>query len=179
MGREGGSSLLEVQIAGALLIVALSGIAGSLLSSASLHQSNAEVGLATQAAREVIEEFRTMTIADAFARFNSVAQDDPLGAGTAPGPRFTVPGLTPLPEDRDGAHGQIFFPVKNASDQQFSETPGNVFGLEVWDLDLDGKVKTSVTVASARLAPVVVRVRWRGTTGAMSVELRTVLSDED
>ena len=61
------------------------------------------------AARSQLELLRGQQFSQVFALFNHDAGDDPAGAGTAPGPGFEVPGLSPCPDDLDGLVGEIRF----------------------------------------------------------------------
>ena len=94
-----------------------------------MSRTNNEKGVATQAAREVIEQLRSVEFREAFARFNANPADDPPGPGRAPGSRFEVAGLDPLPQDADRLVGAILFPIKSKSAMVLARRePGSASG---------------------------------------------------
>lgn len=175
-----GFTLVEVAAAALLLLVAVSGLAGSVLAVVELGRANDEAALADAAARDTAEELANVPFAQIFARFNAEPADDPDGIGTAPGAAFDVRGLTPRAGDADGRVGRIVFPVDPAD-------PG-ILREDVVDedlgmpRDLNGDAGFSSAVFDAldhsgdyRLLPVTVRVEWTGVSGDQFLEIHQLL----
>jgi type II secretory pathway pseudopilin PulG len=168
-----GLTLLEIIIAMGILVVAIIGIMSALVSAIRVDEATAEQIRALNACKSTIEQMKTVPFAEAWARFNAVAGDDPGGAGTAPGANFAVAGLRPRTGDADGLPGQIIFPEI-----------GNVLCETVIDArlgmprDLNGNGNAlDVNVSTTyRLLPVRVVVDWQGSKGAGHVELTTFLN---
>ena len=137
-----------------------------------------ENALAAEAARLTMEAVKASDFADVFALFNTDPNDDPLGAGTAPGSDFEVFGLDPVDGDADGMVGEVVFPTvmvgptlelrENISDISLG-MPRDINGDEVTD--------NSDHSADYALLPVVVRLRWEGNAGERQIEVKTLLSE--
>lgn len=102
---------VELVVASVVLLIALLALATSMTASSSLRAVTRENGLATDAAGNLLEELRDTPFEEVFVRYNARADDDPDGPGTAPGPRFDVPGLEALDSAADGLVGEIVFPT--------------------------------------------------------------------
>lgn len=175
-----GFTLVEVAAAALLLLVAVSGLAGSVLAVVELGRANDEAALADAAARRMAEELADVTFAEIFARFNAEPADDPDGIGTAPGAAFDVEGLTPRADDPDGRVGIIEFPVDPAAPGVLREdVVDDDLGMP---RDLNGDAGFSSTVFDSldhssdyRLLPVTVRVEWTGISGDQFLEIHQLL----
>ncbi|MEX1023869.1 MAG: prepilin-type N-terminal cleavage/methylation domain-containing protein [Planctomycetota bacterium] len=106
-----GTTLLELVIVMAILIVAVSMFSQIVASTAQLRATSHERALAAEAARAMIERMRNEELNDVFDLFNASKADDPAGAGSAPGHRFRVRGLSPRDDDGDGFVGEIYLPA--------------------------------------------------------------------
>jgi len=133
--------------------------------------ANWEADLATQAARETIEELQA---AD-FATLHTTYGVPPGGA--VPGNAFDVVGLNADPADPDGRVGEIVLPVVVAGgavqvreDLQLPE-----LGLPR-DLNGDGVPDGLDHSADKQIMPVLVRLRWRGASGIARMEFRTLVA---
>lgn len=117
-----GLTLVELTLALALLGVAGAIFAGFTSARARLEQNLSERATAAEAARRAIERLASAPFGQVFALYNAQADDDPDGAGTAPGPRFKVDGLSPLETSVDGCVGTIVLPALLATTADAKET---------------------------------------------------------
>jgi hypothetical protein len=169
--------LIEVLVAfTAFLIVMLAFskvIVGSMAATSTDHEAN----LAKEAGRAIIETLQAEDFDDVFALYNSDDADDPV-FGAAPGNFFPVAGLDLRAGDVDGFVGEILFPTDGAA------LPGLLneglqdsrFGCPR-DLNGDGDTLDQLPSGQYGLLPVVIRIEWDGTTGASSMQLRTLLGN--
>jgi prepilin-type N-terminal cleavage/methylation domain-containing protein len=175
-GSRCGFSLVELLVAATLIVVALTGIAGSMLSSMALNRVNRETALAQQAACRALEELRSVPFEEAFFVYNTTPGDNPGGTVPERGPNFAVPGLAALASDADGLVGQIEFPVVDpfGSDQLREDVEDEGLGMPRdlnGDLAIDGLDHSEDRL----LLPVRVRLEWRGVSGAREIEMETML----
>lgn len=171
---NGGFTLIELSVALMVATLAAGAIATTLTSSVSLSRSNRERATAHDAAALVLQQIRSETFSEVFARYNATAADDPA-AGVSPGAAFDVLGLRPTTNDADGRVGQVLFPGdglelrENLADRWLG-TPR--------DLDGDGAATAGDHAAGYRILPVRVRVSWQGPGGTHNVDLVTVLTGD-
>ncbi len=157
-----------------VLILGLAGLVQMLLGDLALHERSRSTAIAMQSARRTLEQIVGLDPATAFASFNATTADDPPGAQ---GSSFAVQGLSADPADADGLCGEVLFPVSAGAPGVVDETVGGAFTVAPMDLNLDGDSTDNDVTASMRLLPVIVRVRWRSSSGRSEVyELRTILS---
>jgi hypothetical protein len=172
-----GFTLLEVSIAGGVLMFGVLLFSRTIAGGLGSHRGVRERSLALSAIESTLERLRTEAFGSLFRTYNQTPADDPGGFGSAPGSDFDVPGLDPLPDDPDGQVGEILFPVE----------PGNVgvlredlplprFGTP-FDLDHDGDIAGDNVAGSYRLLPVLVRLSWRGQDGPQRAEVATWLCE--
>jgi len=176
-----GFSLIEVALLSILLLVAVGGLSGAVLSSLQLARSTEESARADDAARALLARLQVTPFADVFASYNSDPQDDPGGPGRALGAAFDVPGLTPRRDDPDGRVGRIVFPsiVTSGTTEELREDLvdarlGRDELLGGRDLNGDGDA-LDVVNDDYRILPVKILVEWRGSSGQRSFELDAVL----
>lgn len=175
-GSTSGLTLLELTVGIAVLLVGVLGFSRSLLSIGNSSQKQREMTRATQAVREVMERIAAESFPQAFRSFNADPDDDPGGAGTAPGSRFAVPTLNALPGDPNGLAGQVIFPTFDASPGQLREDVVSPDLGTPRDLNGDGVVDGADHSLDYKLLPVIVRVRWRNAAGPGEFELKTMLA---
>lgn len=158
--RDGsaGFTLLEVVLAGVILVVSLGGMLASVLSSDRLQQASAERSLAVRAAESRLEALQGADFETLFATWQ--------------GTTFDVPGLSP--QEGQVAVGTIEFPTVGGELREDADDPG--LGMPR-DLNGDGRVDGDDRAGDYRLLPVRVRVAWRGAAGEAQVELQTFLCD--
>jgi hypothetical protein len=116
----------------------------------------------------MMELMRSQPCSILFATYNTIAGDDPGGAGTAPGQNFTVPGLEPRDGDADGCVGRILFPTINGA---LREDVVNSFLGMPRDLDGDVTIDGLSHNGDYILLPVHVRIEWKGVAGDVSFDL--------
>ena len=109
--------MLEVVIVMMIMSVAVAIFASTVTAGSQQRAANRERALAADAARNVLESMRNEDLRDVFRLYNRTASDDP--AGGAPGARFAVRGLTPVPGAVNGMAGEVRFPTL----QSGSEVP--------------------------------------------------------
>jgi hypothetical protein len=164
-------TLIEVAIAASVLVVGLLGFMRVIIMSLDSTAANWEADVATQAAREAIEELQAADFATLQATYGM-----PPGGGV-PGNAFDVEGLDPDPADPDGRVGEIVLPILAAGgaiqvreDLQLPE-----LGMPR-DLNGDGQQDALDHSADKQILPVLVRLRWRGATGIARLEFRTLIA---
>lgn len=166
-----GTTLIEVAIAASVMVIGLLGFMQVIAMSVGSSTANRQADLATQAAREVIEQIQAANFATLHTTYGV------LPGGPAPGNAFDVPGLDPDPADPDGRVGEIRMPVLTVGgavqvreDLQLPE-----LGMPR-DLNGDGAQDALDHSVDKRVLPVLVRLRWRGATGISRMEFRTLVA---
>lgn len=172
-------SLLEVAILAVLLLVAIGGLSGAVLSSVRLSRSSEESAQADEAARALAAQMQTTAFADLFRQYDANPANDLVSPGKAPGTHFDVRGLTPRTEDADGHVGRIVFPVvdvgggaqslrEDVSDARLGMAEGR-------DLSGDGAIDALDHSANYTILPARLIVEWTGAGGDRSYELDLLL----
>lgn len=103
-------SLVEVVLVLGILAVAFGMLSTTLIANNRTQEINRDSARSAEAARVLFETMRNLDFTDIYATYNSDPEDDPDGAGTAPGVDFGVAGLDVLPGDPDGMVGRIVLP---------------------------------------------------------------------
>jgi hypothetical protein len=178
--EQQGFSLLEVAILAVLLLVAIGGLSGAVLSSVRLSRSSAESTQADEATRALAARMQTVNFRDLFGQYDANPANDLLGNGMAPGMHFDVRGLTPRTDDADGRVGRIVFPVVDVGGgaQSLRENVEDArLGMIGAGRDLNGDAVVDgvdhsgdYTILPARLI-----VEWTGAGGTRSYELDLLL----
>lgn len=174
--RRRAFTLVEVCVATLILVVALSGMVGALLTSSSLGRVNEETARAQRAATRIVEQLQGVPFAEAFATFNASTADDAGLVVAALGPNFAVDGLNVSANDADGMCGEIVFPTIDVAGvaELREDVVDDSLGMPR-DLDRDGAVDADDHAADYRILPVRVRVRWTGVSGERTLDIETVL----
>ncbi len=174
-GKEAGFGLVEVMVALAIIAVGVVGLLAALLPAIQLSDTSRETTVAMNAAREMIAIIdRSWSFDDTFAMYNKDSNDDPDGAGTAPGPGFIVEDLSAQPGDADGFVGRISFPVTGAALREDTMNPE--LGMPR-DLNGDGVVDAADHSGDYIILPVTVIIEWQGAAGLRSTEISTLLTE--
>lgn len=176
--RRSGLSLIEVVVAGAILVVVVLSIGAMLSQSA---RGTKEAGprlLAQQCAVRVAERLRSMPYATGFTAFSTPTAT--IGGTVWGAPRITVPGdytgtpwqdcILPLIQEMSGARRRMIPPIDDplrplrvrfCTEQEYQQLWGVVAGPPS-DLDFSGTVDTTGAArASYSIHPVLIQVRWR------------------
>jgi hypothetical protein len=95
----------------AVMLAAANIFSQMVIATARLREVQRENAIAAEAARVLIEEMRNEEFRHLFFLYNQDPLDDPAGAGSAPGHRLFVRGLTPLASSPDGLQMEVIFPA--------------------------------------------------------------------
>lgn len=179
--RRQGFTAVEVAVTAVVLLVAVSVFSSIVLAVTRQQQINVENNAATNASRSLLELMMNEDFGRIFALYNADESDDPAGPGTAPGPRFAVPGLEPAPDSPDGLIGQISFPtvdVGGAPPAPLQELREDLedpaFGTPR-DLNGDSIIDGDDHSGDYLLLPVRIDLRWQGRTNVRELSTSTML----
>jgi type II secretory pathway pseudopilin PulG len=169
-------TLIEVVLVMTVMLVAISMLSGTLLAAARQRNFQREEAIASLALRNAVERLRELPCQQVYASYNADPADDPLGPGTAPGPRFATPGLTPLPEAADGLTGTIVFPeIEVPGGAALREDVENELLGMPRDLNGDNVVDALDHSSDYLALPLEVRVEWSGQTGRRQMRTHALL----
>ena len=170
-----GMTMVEIMVAFSALTAGMLAFCLVILSSNVATETNHQVTVAKEAARQMIEELQAEALSNVFARYNASDADDPGGIGTAPGDGFEVAGLDVADGDADGMCGTILFPVDPANSSSLREDIPNSLFATPRDLSGDGVPDALNHAGDYQILPVVVRIEWRCATGPARLEFRALL----
>jgi prepilin-type N-terminal cleavage/methylation domain-containing protein len=167
-----GFTLVELLVVMAILAVAMSAMADTVLTITRLGPVNQETGRALDAARGRMETIRAASFDEVYARFNDDPADDPDGPGTAPGRYFAAAMLNLQSDDADGFAGEVRFPevagvVREDVDDAALGMPR--------DLNGDTMIDAGDHSLDCEILPVAVVVEWTGPNGDRRLVLSTQL----
>jgi type II secretory pathway pseudopilin PulG len=171
-----GFTMVDVVVAASILVIAIGGLSGSVISTMKLNRTNEETASAYAAVRTMTETIQDAEFGEIFATFNSDPNDDPDGAGTAPGSNFDVFGLDTRVDDADGMVGQVLFPTATAGGvlQLREDVVDPALGMPR-DLDGDSFADAGDHSADYILLPVTLQLQWRGADGNRQLQLSVLL----
>ena len=182
--RKAGMSFVELVVVMAIMLVAMSIFSSTVATTGRQRSLNRDNAVAANAARTLIEQMRNEPLELVYALYNSDPSDDPGGAGMAPGNRFPVVGLSPVPEAADGMVAEAYFPSILAD-----PGPPAVWelreGFEDRDLgmprDLNGDnlIDDKDHSGDYILLPVEVRLQWNGAGGRRQFRIYSILVEFD
>lgn len=175
--RRAGMTLIEVAMAMTILSIAFLMYSSTSISVNRQRAASRESSIAAHAARETLETLRGETLSNIYALYNSDPSDDPLGPGTAPGHRFAVSGLNPIPGMPDGMIGEVQLPEMEIAEGVWQlredlvrpdlSMPRDLNG----DSIIDGNDHSTDYVQ----LPVRVRIDWKGRYGPRSLKMDTFI----
>lgn len=161
-----------------ILIIAIGGLSSAVVSTNKLARESEETALAYAALKEMTETIQAVDFADVFATFNADPNDDPDGAGTAPGQSFAVFGLDAQPNDADGLAGRITFPTiagAGGLDELREDDADVTLGMPR-DLNGDGAVDNLDHSGDYLLLPLNVQIQWQGANGNRALDVSILIS---
>jgi type II secretory pathway pseudopilin PulG len=173
-----GITLVEMVVALGVMAVGLLGFLQSIVAAVNVARAQREIAIASEAGRQTIERMRSESFAQVFKRYNVDPNDDPGGAGTAPGASIVVAGLRPLPGAAGGAVGRIVFPTRTAGTAVavFENVADDNLGMPR-DLNGDNQIDAANTITDYRILPVMVQFDWLGANGPQHVRFTTQLAN--
>jgi hypothetical protein len=168
---------VEVAILAVLLLVAVGGLSGAVLSSLRLARTSEESAVADEAVRALAARMLTEPFDNLFARYNE-------SPAAVPGAAFDVAGLAPQADDPDGRVGRIVFPAVDLPGglQALREDVVDprlgmpAVGMAGRDLNGDGAVDALDHAGDYVILPARLIVEWTGAGGDRSYELDVVLA---
>jgi prepilin-type N-terminal cleavage/methylation domain-containing protein len=175
-----GLTLVELSVVLVVLLVAVSIFSNTLVATARQRVMHRESALAADAARTALERMLDTPFRDRYALYNTDPADDPGGPGTAPGGRFTVPGLPTVPGTPGGMAGSVRFPEVNVGTPlaplwQLREDLVDARLSMPRDLDSDFRVDALDHSADYTRLPVEVQVEWQGRAGRQVYSLVSLM----
>jgi prepilin-type N-terminal cleavage/methylation domain-containing protein len=171
-GSEAGLSLIEILISMALFSIGGLAVAGSLNYSLRLNAVNRETAVATQEARRVLEEIRSLPLEDVLKTYNDDPADDLDGYDTAAGNLFDLTSLAAPVGEEGGAKVEVVLPL---SAGELLENLTNTTLGTIGDLDGDSKIDGKDHIEDFKVLPMAIRVRWKGAGGDRELTLHTIL----
>ena len=167
-----GLTLIEATLAVTLLAAGAITAMSVIVSSLRLDATNRETKAAFDAARAQMERLRAESFDRIPVLFDADPQNDPDGAGTAPGTVFAAESLRATAVGAAGA-GEIVLPVDAGGRIRENLTIPEI-GMPR-DLNGDIAVDSADHSSDAIALPVLVRVRWTGTSGPREIFVASVL----
>ncbi len=174
-----GATLVELSVVLAVLAIAASMYANLVLTVGRQRQVQRQTAVAAEAAGSMLEVLRSEPFADLHRLYGHGPEDDPDGPGSAPGPRFAVAGLRPLPDAPGATCGEILLPEIEVLAEfwqlrEDAEIPE--LGLPR-DLNGDSMRDSANHSQDYALLPVRIRVDWMSVAGPRRFELHTILTE--
>ncbi len=157
---RGGFTLIEAVVVMSILLMGLLALTSTSVSVHALRESDRERRLANNALDSIVEDVKRIAYDQVGSEPNwSQNLVNSFSPGGNPGPGFEVNGLTPRAGEPFVV--TVTIPVdETMTDQELAVTLGMPR-----DLDNDGLVDNANVVGTATVLPVIVRVRWTGSSG--------------
>ncbi len=175
-------TFVELSVAMVIFVVATGMLLQLIASGKGLRETARQESLATSAAQNVLERMRSMSFRDVVRSYDPDVMNDPGGPGTAPGPTFSVEGLTPLASAVGGVVGEILLPVVNVGTEvapswQVRENLGDALLGMPRDLNGDAIIGSADCSTDYTILPVLVRMRWQGRFGPRELRFFSALTE--
>ncbi len=154
---DAGLTVLEVMLALAMIMIGLTAMTTTTLATHKLKRSDSDRQLAVAALESLLEEVQV--VADSTPKDGTDWAAEVLARFAAPADRYPVAGLTPWAGELSVLSIQIV-PSETVTDA--------VLGFDLGmprDLDNDGLSDNPDVSDTARMLPVIVRVRWQSPAG--------------
>ena len=170
----------EIVVAMVVMLLAVSIFSSTVVSTARQRNINRERALAADAARGLFEEMRNEDFSQVYALYNADPLDDPGGPGTAPGDRFAVLGLNPIPGSPGGFVGQVVFPELVMETTPVTwELRENVNNSQLGmprDINGDDVIDAEDHRGDYTILPIQIELSWRGVIGEQKFSQFTMLT---
>ena len=183
---EGGFTLLEIVMTGAVLAIGACGMASVLVQSMTVTAVNRETTLAREAARQVLEQIVDIPAGEVYTIFSATdpalkdvaVYQDPAYT-TESQTYYSTESLTTNTQfsDVSGMTANVIFPAAVGGYSLREDVTDQALGMPR-DLNGDGVIDSENHADDYVLLPVRVRVNWKGVTGERSFEVCTVLLNE-
>ena len=155
--HRSGFGMIEVMAAAAIMAGAILGLIASITSAGDLQRTTQENTLARAAIQQQVEEILQTAARDVIASWGPLS----------PASTFDVRGMTCVPGDPIGQVGSIQLFTNETLDRPDLGLPR--------DLNADGDMDdVDITTAKFYACPVLVTVRWMGTTGDRTMSIPTM-----
>jgi hypothetical protein len=172
-------TLIELVLVLGILALAFGMLSSTLMANSRQRSVNRESAAAAEAARGVFEDMMNVDFEDVFATYNADPADDPGGAGTAPGDRFDVIGLSALEASPDGMEGQVVLPALTFLPDEWELREDFVdedLGMPR-DLNGDSIIDDLDHADDYLILPVRVELEWMGRFGPRRMSVSVILAD--
>ena len=172
-------TLIELVLVLGILAMAFGMLTSTIVANARQRSVNRESSIAADGARDLFELILNEDHEDVYALFNADPADDPGGAGTAPGNRFALEGLSPLPTSPGGTVGEIIMPALSPIQGEWELREDFVdddLGMPR-DLNGDSMVDDLDHADDYLVLPIRVELVWRGRYGARRMSVSMMLAD--
>lgn len=166
-------TLVEVMVALVVLTFSVFMVTSTITTSTDQSTAKLERAIAADAAMNKLEEMRAQPFSQLFRLYNATPEDDPGGPGTAPGPHFAVPGLTPAADDEDGFAGRVTLPSPGPELRE--SMVHEALGMPR-DLNGDCLIDDADRSSSYIVLPVQVTIEWKGKQNKQSITMFTLFS---
>ncbi len=164
---------MELMVAVLIMTVSVYLLSSTITAAIAHTAIKRERASAVEAAMNILERMRSERFDQLFASYNSVADDDPGGVGTAPGSNFAVVGLSAWDDDADARAGEVLLPSNSAVLRE--DTENRVLSMPR-DLNADLMIDDQDHARDYVVLPVTIRVAWQGKAGRRSFEMSTMFA---
>jgi hypothetical protein len=176
-----GFTIIELAAAMVLLMLGLATLSASIVNSLRLGAVNRETALILDRTRELEAQISAVPFDEIFRRFNVDPADDPGGAGTALGARFTFPDWEPWDDDYEAPHGaevmraEVRLPIAPGAGglRETANLPEFGFPRDLDGDGIDGRDHSSDYL----ILPMTIHLEWNGVTGPRSFDLDLLLRE--
>ena len=172
-------TLIELVLVLGILAMAFGMLSSTMIANSRQRSVNRESAMAAGAARDLFEEILNEQHGEVYALYNADPNDDPGGAGSAPGNRFAIAGLSPLPETPDGLVGEVVFPALSPEAGEWELREDFVdddLGMPR-DLNGDSIVDDLDHADDYLILPVRIELEWQGRFGARRMSVSMMLAN--
>ena len=174
-----GLTLLELAVALTILTIAFLMYSSTAISANRQRDASRENSIASDATREMLETLRSVPLAEVYGRYNHEGSDDPGVPGSAPGHRWVVASLNPIPGMPDGTIGEVQFPEMEVAEGVW-ELREDLVRPELGmprDLNGDSIIDSRDHSDDYVMLPVRVVLAWQGRFGPRVQGMNTQLVD--